>query len=57
MAKLPPGGEKVCREWCEKAFGMGGRKYKWRQSWTDKVPTFYFRDERHATLFTLKWSS
>lgn len=46
------------RDWCAEMFGPGGRnkKYRWRYGWTDTKSTFYFKDEKDATLFTIRWS-
>jgi hypothetical protein len=46
------------RQWCEQTFGPGGRsrKLRWRNGWTDKDDTFYFKNSKDALLFTLKWS-
>lgn len=44
------------REWCEHMFGPGGRKYRWRSGWTDKVDTYYFKSSKDAMMFTLRWS-
>jgi hypothetical protein len=46
-------------EWCERTFGPGGRskKLRWRRGWTDKDDTFYFKSDKDAMLFAMKWSS
>jgi len=46
------------RDWCTEIFGIGGRnkKYRWRYGWTDKQCTFYFKDEKDATMFYMRWS-
>lgn len=53
-------------DWCHKTFGPGGRnkKYRWRFGWTRRardidrlyVDTFYFRNEKDAMFFVLRWS-
>lgn len=46
-------------EWCKEIYGPGGRnkKYKWRYGWLHRhADTFYFRDEKDALFFVLKWS-
>ena len=45
------------RDWCEKSYGPGGRKSRWRFGWTQKDATFYFRSSKDAMLFTLRWAS
>jgi hypothetical protein len=45
--------------WCESTFGPGGRnaRYTWRKNWIVKQPNrFYFKQEKHAMLFALRWS-
>lgn len=44
------------RQWCEKSFGPGGRKSRWRFGWTHKDATFYFRNSKDAMMFSLRWS-
>lgn len=51
------GSETAMREWCEKRFGPGGRKERWRFGWVQTDSTFYFKSSKDAMLFTLKWSS
>jgi hypothetical protein len=48
--------EPEMQEWCEKTFGPGGRKERWRFGWTDTDATFYFRQPKDAMLFSLRWS-
>lgn len=46
-------------DWCKKTFGEGGRnkKYRWRYGWVDRVnDTFYFRNEKDALYFVLRWT-
>lgn len=45
--------------WCTEIFGPGGRnkKCKWRYGWVHRdKDTFYFRQEKDALFFTLRWS-
>jgi len=44
------------RTWCEQSFGPGGRKQRWRFGWTGSDNTFYFRNEKDALLFVLRWT-
>jgi hypothetical protein len=44
------------RDWCEKTYGPGGRRNRWRFGWTDKSDTYYFKSGKDAMLFTLRWS-
>ena len=47
------------RNWCTEVFGPGGRnpKYKWRYGWVYRQKdTFYFRNEKDAMFFLLRWS-
>jgi hypothetical protein len=47
------------RDWCTEVFGPGGRnsKYKWRYGWVNReTDTFYFRNEKDALFFALRWS-
>lgn len=47
------------REWCTEVFGPGGRnsKCKWRYGWVNReTDTFYFRNEKDALFFALRWS-
>ena len=47
------------RLWCLQTFGNGGRnpKCQWRYGWVNRdSDTFYFRKERDALFFVLKWS-
>lgn len=46
------------RKWCTNTYGPGGRnkKCRWRYGWLkDHVDTYYFRNERDALFFALKW--
>ena len=45
------------QEWCEKTFGPGGRKNRWRFGWTDVNSTYYFKNSKDATIFLLRWSN
>jgi hypothetical protein len=45
----------IMREWCEGRFGPGGRKSRWRFGWTNLTSTFYFKQEKDATMFVLRW--
>lgn len=46
------------KDWCFTTFGTSGRnsEHRWRHGW---VPggqdIFYFRNEKDALLFTLRW--
>lgn len=45
--------------WCEFTFGPGGRnsRYRWRRNWTIPYPArFYFKTEKDATFFMLRWA-
>lgn len=45
--------------WCNEIYGPGGRnkKCKWRYGWLNSAgDTFYFRDEKDAAFFMLRWS-
>ena len=47
------------RDWCTEVFGPGGRnsKCKWRYGWVNREEdTFYFRNEKDALFFMLRWS-
>ncbi len=47
------------RQWCHDTFGPGGRKrqYRWRYGWIERnASLFYFRTEKDALFFTLRWS-
>ena len=47
------------RDWCSETFGNGGRnpKYRWRYGWLqDYDDVFYFRSERDALYFDLRWA-
>lgn len=44
------------KEWCEKMYGPGGRRNRWRFGWTDKNDTYYFKSSKDAMMFTLRWS-
>jgi hypothetical protein len=44
------------KEWCEKTYGPGGRRNRWRFGWTDKSDTYYFKSGKDAMLFSLRWS-
>ena len=48
--------EKEIISWCEESFGPGGRKWRWRFGWMKEDSTFYFKDERDASIFMLRWS-
>jgi hypothetical protein len=48
--------EDEMREWCEQAYGPGGRKERWRFGWIQEDSTFYFRNSKDAMMFTLRWS-
>lgn len=43
--------------WCTQTFGEGGRnqKCRWRYGWI-KTDIFYFRNEKDAMYFVLRWS-
>lgn len=44
--------------WCTQTFGQGGRnkKSRWRYGWlTRYADTFYFKTERDAMYFVLRW--
>lgn len=46
-------------KWCRDTFGESGRnhKYRWRRNWTVNFPLrFYFKNEKDATVFMLRWS-
>ena len=45
------------RAWCEQAYGPGGRRERWRYGWTQQDITFYFRNQKDATMFVLRWSN
>lgn len=45
--------------WCNTVFGPGGRnkQYRWRYGWIQRrTDSFYFRNEKDAMLFVLRWS-
>ena len=47
------------RLWCLQVLGEGGRnpKCKWRYGWVERQHTsFYFKKERDALMFVLRWS-
>ncbi len=47
------------QNWCTDTFGPGGRnkKYRWRYGWVQRTTDiFYFRNEKDAMFFVLKWS-
>lgn len=44
-------------EWCEKMFGPGGRKYRWRFGWTNVNSTYYFKNSKDASMFLLRWGT
>lgn len=47
------------RQWCLTTFGPGGRnpKYRWRFGWVRRSEdTFYFRFEKDALFFVLRWT-
>lgn len=47
------------RAWCTQMLGDGGRNPKchWRYGWLDRYyDTFYFKKERDALMFVLRWS-
>jgi hypothetical protein len=45
------------RDWCTQTFGTGGRHrwMRWRFGWTHTDRNFYFKSERDAMFFVLKW--
>lgn len=47
------------RQWCEDRFGPGGRgkNLRWRFGWTGSHNTYYFKDQKDATIFVLRWGS
>lgn len=47
------------RNWCTQTFGAGGRNPKcvWRYGWVIRSSDlFYFKKERDALMFVLRWS-
>jgi len=47
------------RDWCRETFGEGGRnpKCQWRYGWTHHDnDIFYFRTEKDALYFDLRWA-
>ena len=45
--------------WCKETYGPGGRnpRCKWRYGWVSRdKDTFYFRNEKDALFFVLKWA-
>jgi hypothetical protein len=44
-------------EWCTRTFGPGGRNkhLRWRRGWTENNTTFYFRNQKDASMFILRW--
>jgi hypothetical protein len=49
-------------KWCKEKFGRGGRnkKYVWRYGWvtsfgTGREDTFYFKFEKDALFFCMRW--
>ena len=42
-------------EWCTEKFGPGGRKFRWRRGWIEENTTFYFRNQKDASMFILRW--
>ena len=49
--------EEEMREWCEQSYGPGGRKQRWRFGWIQNDSTFYFKSDKDAMMFVLRWSS
>lgn len=47
------------KEWCEERFGPSGRgkHLRWRFGWTDRCDTYYFKHQKDATMFMLRWSN
>ena len=45
------------QQWCEKTFGPGGRKMRWRFGWTNVNSTYYFRNPKDLSMFILRWSN
>lgn len=47
------------KEWCTQMFGPGGRsrKYRWRYGWTDNDDVYYFKSDKDAMMFLLRWGS
>jgi len=46
-------------DWCTEIFGPSGRnkKLRWRYGWTERnEDKFYFRHEKDALFFFLKWA-
>lgn len=46
-------------DWCITTFGPGGRnkKCRWRYGWVHRsADYFYFRNEKDALFFVLRWS-
>lgn len=45
------------KDWCKQQFGEPGKKARWRYGWVYRdTDTFYFRDEKDALFFALRWS-
>lgn len=43
--------------WCIENFGPSGRNRRWRHGWIIREKdTFYFRNEKDALWFELRWS-
>ena len=53
---LSVGNDREVREWCEQMFGPGGHKGRWRFGWVHKDDNYYFRSNKDATMFMLRWS-
>ena len=54
-----PTGIREVIDWCTETYGPGGRnkKYRWRYGWVYREKdTFYFRTEKDALFFALRWS-
>jgi hypothetical protein len=52
------------QSWCTDNFGIGGWVYANPDDWEERYwaissafgnTTFYFKDEKHATIFALRW--
>ena len=59
LVPYTPGQLHEVLEWCQAIYGPGGRnkKYKWRYGWLARgKDTFYFRNEKDALFFTLRWN-
>lgn len=44
-------------EWCAERFGPGGRNkhLRWRYGWLQDKETFYFKHQKDASMFVMKW--